>query len=362
MSAQADGGIHREARREAVKVLFLTQTCALGPSSRYRVYQLLPWLQKLGIECEVSPAIDDELYRRLYLDPNGRRSRRNAFILTWRKRRADLQQIDRFDAVFVQKGVFPGLSSGFERAIARRKPLVFDFDDALWLPRVGGSRLLHALHREHAVQDILRRAAAVIAGNDFLAEYASLFNRAVTVVPSSIDVAAYPHATNSSVVGWIGSRTTLPYLKLLEPVFTQLGVTVRVIASGNPNQLGFEVEFRPWRLETELEELSQIGIGIAPLPDTAWERGKCGVKILQYMAGSIPVVASPVGANAQIVTHGVNGFLAQHADEWEMALSDLIANPGLRQQLGAAGRETVEKRFCVRHAAERIASVLRAVA
>lgn len=345
-----------------MKVLFLTQTTELGPSSRYRVYQLLPWLQQLGVECTVSPAIDDALYRRLYLDSGGRGSRREAFTTAWRRRHADLQRAGDFDAIFVQKGVFPGLYSGFERKLAARRPLVFDFDDAIWLPRVGGSRVLRALHRETAVQDILRCAAAVIAGNDFLAEYATRFNRKVTVVPSSIAAEIYRTSANSSLVGWIGSRTTLPYLKPLKPIFETLGIKPRVIASGDPTQLGFEVEFRPWRLETEMEELSQIGIGIAPLPDTPWERGKCGVKILQYMASGIPVVASPVGANRSIVTHGVNGFLAGDTQEWTTALRSLIADPKLRQQLGAAGRQTVEKRFRAQRAAETVASVLRAVA
>ena len=354
-----------------MKVLFLTQSSELGPSSRYRVYQLLPWLKQLGVDCTVSPAIDETLYRKLYLDPGKHGSRfiaraihherRAAFLAAWRSRNADLQRVADFDAVFVQKGVFPGLYSGFEKKLAVRKPLIFDFDDAIWLPRVGGSRFLRALHRETKVQDVLRVAAAVIAGNEFLADYAARFNSNVTVVPSSIDVQAYPRAASSSVVGWIGSRTTLPYLKPLQPVFETLGTKLRVIASGDPSQLGFEVEFRPWRLETEMEELSQIGIGISPLPDTPWERGKCGVKLLQYMACGIPVVASPVGVNSSIVVHGVNGFLATTAEEWTTALRALTADANLRQRLGAAGRDTVIKRFNIQPAAERVAAVIRSL-
>ncbi|MGD0060995.1 MAG: glycosyltransferase family 4 protein [Verrucomicrobiia bacterium] len=345
-----------------MKVLFLTQTGELGPSSRYRVYQLLPELQKLGVQCDVSPAIDDALYRRLYLGSSGRTSRAAAFSAAWRQRRRDLARINDFDVVFVQKGVFPGLYSGFEKKLAARKPLVFDFDDAIWLPRVGGSRVLQSLHREAAVQDVLRCARAVIAGNDFLAEYASRFNKTVTVVPSSISLEDYPHAPDSNLVGWIGSRTTLPYLKPLKPAFDALGITPRIIASGNPVQLGFDIEFRPWQLETELAELSQLGIGIAPLLDTPWERGKCGVKILQYMACGIPVVASPVGVNSKIVLHGVNGLLATHIEDWAPAIHSLITDPKLRQRLGAAGRQTVEKRFRVQRAAEAVNSVLRSLA
>ena len=345
-----------------MKVLFLTQTCELGPSSRYRVCQLLPWLKKLGVECEVSPAIDDALYHRLYLGSSERTSRAAAFSAAWRQRRRDLDRVNDFDVVFVQKGVFPGVYSGFEKKLAAHKPLVFDFDDAIWLPRVGGSRVLQSLHRETAVQDVLRCARAVIAGNDFLAEYASRFNKAVTVVPSSISLDDYPHAPDSSLVGWIGSRTNLPYLNTLKPAFEALGIIPRVIASGNPSKLGFATDFRPWRLDTERSELSQLGIGLAPLPDTPWERGKCGVKLLQYMACGIPVVASPVGVNSKIVLHGVNGLLANYIEEWAPAIQSLMTDPKLRQRLGTAGRQTVEKRFRVPRAAEDGYSVLRSLA
>ncbi|MGA2221776.1 MAG: glycosyltransferase [Verrucomicrobiia bacterium] len=341
-----------------MKVLFLPQTSELGPSSRYRVYQLLPLLRELGIECEVSPAIDSDLYTSAYLKHGGRRSIGTAHTI-WRRRRADLERISQFDAVFVQKGVFPGLYSGFERKIAARKPLVFDFDDAVWLPREGGNPLLRALHRERAVQDILRCAAAVIAGNEFLAEYARRFNRSVTVVPSTIDVARYPHNGDSTIVGWIGSSTTLPYLKPLGAVFAELGVTPRVIASGDPSTLGFRVDFRHWRLETELNELAEIGIGIAPLPDTPWERGKCGVKVLQYMACGIPVVASAVDVQNRIIQHGENGFLVRTEAEWVERLRMLLADAALRARLGAAGRRRVEEKFAVACAATQVATVLR---
>lgn len=311
-----------------MKVLFLTRTGPLGPSSRYRVYQLLPLLT--GIQAEVSPVTVNSI-------------------------RADLDRVGKFDAVFVQKGILPGLYSGFEQRFAAKKPLIYDFDDAMWLPRVGGSRIAQLLHRERAVQDVLRCAVAVIAGNDYLAEYASRFNRNVTVVPTAIDTAKYPTG-GGSTVGWIGSRTTLPYLQPLKTVFEKLGIVPRVIAAGDP---GFRVEFRPWSLETELTELSQLGIGISPLPNGPWERGKCGVKLLQYMACGIPVVASPVGVHNQIVQPGVNGYLAGEPAEWESYLRELIGNPTLRRQLGDAGRALVQQHYDIHQAAERVASVLK---
>jgi len=342
-----------------MRVLFLTQTGPLGPSSRYRVYQLVPFLRARGIECEVAPAIDDELYRRIYLDGTARPW--NAARTVWRTRSADLRRLDEFDAVFVQKGVFPGLYPGFERKIAARKPLVFDLDDAIWLPRQGGSALLLALHRERAVQEMLRVAAAVTAGNEFLAEYAARFNRNVTLVPSTVDVSRYRQNADSVVVGWTGSRTTLPYLKPLGSVFKLLNVTPRFVASGDPNALGFPVDFRPWRLETELSELSQFGIGLAPLPETPWERGKCGVKLLQYMACGIPVVASPVGVHNEIVSHGVNGLLAKTEVDWIDSVRQLLSDVALRARLGAAARETVTKRYDIRVAVDGLTKVFAAI-
>ncbi len=343
-----------------MKILFLTQTSELGPASRYRVYQLLPLLRKMGFDCEVSPAMDTELYEQIYLRGDQPSKKWAALRAAWKKRRADLKRVGDFGVVCVQKGVFPGVFSGFERDIAKRKPLVFDFDDAIWLPREGGSRLLRSLHRESSVQAILRCAAAVIAGNDYLADYARRYNRNVTVVPSAIDVSRYSKNHNSDLIGWIGSSTTLAYLQPLKPVFETLGAIPRVIASGDPSVLGFAVEFRPWSLRTEHRELAEIGIGIAPLPDTAWERGKCGVKLLQYMASGIPVVASPVGVHNQMIQHGVNGFLAKDEPEWTSRLSELMKSPQLRAKLGESARTTVQAHYDINHAAEAVGSVLRA--
>jgi glycosyltransferase involved in cell wall biosynthesis len=340
-----------------MKVLFLPQTAEHGPSSRYRVYQFLPLLHQRGVECEISPGIDSALYDAIYLHRTASKSA--ALQAIWQRRRTDLHRINDFDAVFIQKGFFPGLYSGLELKMARRRPVIFDFDDAIWLPRQGGNPLLRQLHREREVQKIMQASAAVLAGNEFLAEYASQFNRNVAIVPSSLDLTRYKQSPAATTVGWIGSSSTMPYLQPLRPVFETLRITPRVIASGNPATLEFPVDFRQWRLETELDELAQIGIGLAPLPDNAWERGKCGVKLLQYMACSIPVIASPVGVHNRIVQDGTNGFLARDTGEWIARLQELLANPELRRQLGAAGRKSVEETYSLTGAADKVASVLR---
>lgn len=311
---------------------------------------MLPLLEKHGITGVVSPLT----------------SRRPADIL--RQRRADLAQAREFDVVFVQKGILPGISALFEQRLAAVRPVVFDMDDAIWLPRRGGNPVLRWLHRESSVQRALRCARAVVAGNSFLADYARQFNPNVTVIPSAIDPLRYPQSairhSHSAVptIGWIGSRTTLPYLKPLGPVFQQLGVKPLVIAAGDPRVLGFPVEFRAWQLDREQADLADISIGVAPLPDSPWERGKCGVKLLQYMACGIPVVASPVGVHNDIVRDGENGFLARDAKEWTDRLRQLLRDPALRQRLGAAGRQTVADRYDLAVAARKLAEVLKSTA
>ncbi len=339
----------------SVKVLCLTQGPLAAPSSRYRVYQLLPHLKTHGLDCVVSPALDDDTYRRLYQTTGG--SRLAAFNAIRRQRQQDLQRLSDFDLVWIQKGIFPGLTASLECQIAARRPIIFDFDDAIWLPRHGGNPILRFLHRESTVQKILRRAAAVIAGNNFLADYARQFSGNVTVIPSAVELARYRRGTGTAV-GWIGSRSTLPYLRSLAPVFQQLGITPRVIAAGTPD---FPADFRPWQMETEVDELAQLGIGVAPLPDNPWERGKCAVKILQYMACGLPVVATPVDVQRELVRDGITGFHATTPAEWRDRLQQLLADAALRQRLGNAGREVVAQSYDLPVVAAQVAKVLLAV-
>ena len=339
----------------SVKVLCHTQGPLAAPSSRYRVYQLLPHLKTHGLDCVVSPALDDDTYRRLYQTTGG--SRLAAFNAIRRQRQQDLQRLSDFDLVWIQKGIFPGLTASLECQIAARRPIIFDFDDAIWLPRHGGNPILRFLHRESTVQKILRRAAAVIAGNNFLADYARQFSGNVTVIPSAVELARYRRGTGTAV-GWIGSRSTLPYLRSLAPVFQQLGITPRVIAAGTPD---FPADFRPWQMETEVAELAQLGIGVAPLPDNPWERGKCAVKILQYMACGLPVVATPVGVQRELVRDGITGFHATTPAEWRDRLQQLLNDDALRQRLGNAGREVVAQSYDLPVVAAQVAKVLLAV-
>ncbi len=344
-----------------MKVLFLTQTGDLGPASRYRVYMLLPLLEKLGIEATVSPAIDNDRYTEIYREGGGKWKKAEAYQAARQTRKDDLRRVEEFDAVFAQKGLLPGRSR-IEEDFAKKRPLIHDFDDAIWLPRVGGDPILRTLHRERLVQRVIRSATAVVVGNKYLAKYARSHNPRVTVIPSAIDIERYsnlstPEPSNPPRIGWIGSRSTLSYLRPLSVVFKRLQHRPRVIASGDPASLDYPVDFVQWNRATEIEELNRLDIGIAPLPDTPWEQGKCGTKVLQYMACGKPVVASPVGVNAMLVRDGVNGFHAGTVAEWRDRLQQLIDNPDLRREMGAKGRQMVEKEFTAQRSAQRLADV-----
>jgi glycosyltransferase involved in cell wall biosynthesis len=209
-----------------------------------------------------------------------------------------------------------------------------------------------------------------MAGNSFLAEYAGRYNGRVSVVPTTIDTDAYRPSTRAPnrtpVIGWTGSRTTAPYLEIIRPALERLRRRTEfklvVVGADGFAPRGVEVEHRPWRSSTEVQDLTDIDVGVMPLADTEWERGKCALKALQYMALGVPPVVSPVGANRQVVEDGVSGRFAESSEEWETTLHLLLTEPGLRARLGRAARARVEASFSCRVQVPRVATVFREVA
>jgi glycosyltransferase involved in cell wall biosynthesis len=222
------------------------------------------------------------------------------------------------------------------------------------------------------VATIIRRSRQVTAGNEYLAAYARQFNPAVTTIPTSVDTDRYAPAANRTtpevpIVGWIGSPTTAAYLKHLLPVLrrvrTQHPFTLRVSGAGEPLAIeGIEVDNAPWSLDAEVGLFNGCDVGVYPLSDDEWSKGKCGFKAIEFMSCGVPVVASAVGVNREIVQDGVNGFLASTEQEWIEKIGRLLVDPQLRRTLGAAGRRTIEERYSVRQAAPRLAATLRGAA
>ena len=201
-----------------------------------------------------------------------------------------------------------------------------------------------------------------MAGNEYLAEYARAVNDRVTVIPTTVDTARYtvePRPPNDvPVIGWTGSHSTARHLDTLQPALRRLAgrerFRLRVIGAPGYKVEGLDVEAMAWQSETEVEDLRPLDVGVMPLPDDPWSRGKCGMKALQYMGLAVPAVCSPVGVNSEIIRDCENGFLASTEDEWVEKLSLLLRSPELRARLGRAGRETIEARYSAAVQAPRV--------
>jgi glycosyltransferase involved in cell wall biosynthesis len=342
-----------------VKVLFITQYDERGASSRCRVYQYLPSLASRGIEGEVLPRF-----------PAARE--------LWRRAGAA-------DAVFLQKRV-PSLTRLL--LLRGRAPrLLFDFDDAIWLRGASGGKVRPApLRKRLRLAATLRLSNRVIAGNEYLAAYARRWTPRVTVLPTPVDTEYYRRDQGSGArgqgpaseltssghqvitpsslrLGWVGHPSTLGYLRRLEPALAGLArrypeLRLRVVCSEPYESEAIPVENVPWALAEEAANLRSLDIGLMPLDDDPWARGKCGYKALQYMAVGVPVVCSPVGMNVNIIQEGENGLLASDPDAWERQISRLVESSELRQRLGAAGQRSVEQNYSLTLMAERLADLI----
>ncbi|MCB0188240.1 MAG: glycosyltransferase family 4 protein, partial [Caldilineaceae bacterium] len=330
-----------------MNVLFVVPYPIEAPSTRYRVYQYLPYLQANGIEPTVSRFIDSsKFFKRLY-QPGGAAYKAAYFVAQSVRRFLDLTRVHRFDAIFIQREALPVVPALFERLTKRLgAPIIYDFDDAIYLPRSSAAnRWVSWLKQPGKTADIVRLSNHVIVGNRVLYDYASQFNTAVTIIPSSVDMRTYtmrsaPSKDGRVTIGWVGSGTNLEYLAELAPALYKICAEQPAevsIVGGEVELPGVPVSIRPWQLATEIEDLHSFDIGIMPLPDDPWTRGKGGFKAIQYMGVGLPVVASPVGINTEIITHGVNGFLADTPAEWQQALATLVRDATLRCELGRAG-------------------------
>jgi glycosyltransferase involved in cell wall biosynthesis len=340
-----------------MKVLFWVPYPTEGASNRYRIEQYLPLLEKEGIRCVVRPFWTSRAYRILY--QKGRYLRKTWYFLRGALRRImDTVTLARYDAIVVHREAFPVGGALFERlASAMKVPLVFDFDDAIFLPAVSPSnRFADKLKDSGKTGRIISLSARVIAGNRYLADYARLFNPRTTVIATSIDCAAYKPAParirKEFTIGWIGSITTLEFLRTIEDALREVcrrypQVRVRIVG-GDYSVAGLPaLTSTLWKLSTELEELRGFDAGVMPMPDTLWTRGKCAFKAILYMGLGIPSVASPVGVINEVIRHGENGFLASTTQEWVEYLSRLIEDPQERSKISLAARKTVEERFSV---------------
>lgn len=315
-------------------------------SCRFRIRQFVPCLSARGIRLE----IEDLAVPRP-------------------QRRRVLASASEYDLVLVHR-VLPRLlgDDGFRRRV---KNYVFDFDDAILFRDSGDKRGFHSWQRRLRFRRMVRGARGVIAGNDYLAAWARRDSPNVTVIPTCVELSDYPKQTalteKSPALGWIGTRANLMYLEAIGPSLSRVGrgprrPSLKIVSDAFLEIPGLEVIRKPWALAEEADDVMSFGVGVMPLPDDPWTRGKCALKILQYMAGGVAVVCSPVGVNRQIVRDGENGYFARTPDEWVARLEELLADKEARARFARAGRETVERGYSVEAQAGRLAALLVAAA
>ncbi|NDK38718.1 glycosyltransferase [Pseudoxanthomonas gei] len=347
------------------RVLALPRYEQLGASSRLRTLQYLPALRAAGIDLEVHSLLDDRYVSGLY---NGGISK-PLVLKAYGSRVKDLLYSRRYDVVWTEKELLPWVPSSFELALLPAATrLLVDYDDAVFHRYDEHRSSLVRGILGHKVDAIMRRADLVTVGNSYLGARArSAGARAIEWLPTVVDLGRYPEPRvrpprEQLVVGWIGSPSTASYLGLLTPALAGLAARhpVRCVAIGaRPDQvLGTPFEAIPWSEESEVQLLSDLDIGVMPLPDAPWERGKCGYKLIQYMACGLPVVASPVGVNSEMVVPGVNGYLASNTAEWANSIELLLEDPIMRQRMGHAGRDKVEQSYSLQVQAPRLAQML----
>ena len=345
-------------------VLLLTRYERLGASSRIRFLQFLPALEGEGFTFDVRPLLDNAYVRALYGGPPvGAVS----IVRAYARRYRSLMRRRRYDVVWLEKEALPWVPTWLEIARLEGVPYVVDYDDA-WFHRYENHWLSPLLG--HKIDAVMRVAHTVVAGNDYLARRARQAGaRHVEIVPTAIDLDRYPDLPAVSPsefvnVGWIGIPLNAHYLTIVEPALrvaaASTPIKLHVVGGPVPPALSsLAAESFPWTEETEIARISAFDIGIMPLHDTPWERGKCAYKLLQVMAAGKPVIASAVGANVQVVHHGVNGFLARTTEEWTDALRRLATDPDLRQRMGAEARKTVEDHYSAAQIGPRLAEILK---
>ena len=344
-----------------MKILLCSRYGGQGASSRIRYLQYLPYFRSQGAEVTVVPLFSDDYVRALY---EGGARRQEVLVGYWRRLRA-LIGARRFDVVIVEKELFPFLPAVAERLLrVMGVPYVVDYDDALFhrYDRHPSALVRALLGRK--IDAVMRHAAVVVAGNDYLADRARQAGAPrIEVIPTVVDTERYQLRPDveaaTPVVGWIGTPMTSRYLRPLLPVFEALQeeMPVRFVAVGaRPEDfVGTPVETRLWSEETEVESIRQFDIGIMPLEDSPWERGKCGYKLIQYMACGLPVVASPVGVNQTIVIPEENGLQADTPEAWKHALRELLqAGEPIRRSMGQKGRQRVEEWYSLKAQAPRL--------
>jgi glycosyltransferase involved in cell wall biosynthesis len=314
-----------------------------APSCRYRVLQFIPYLKRMGMD------VSTHLFKHKFLD-------KWSFYNT----------VGEYDIIFIQRKLFSQIEFLYIRQKAKK--IIYDFDDAI-MYRSPRSKNPYSFSRRIKFAFMMKRVDGVIAGNQFLKSEALPYNSNVVIIPTSIDLSQYTlkkdfYHSKPITIGWFGSRSGLGFLRNLIPIFEnifkkQINIQLKIVCSEFIDSANVPIIKKIWSLAEEVEDLKSFDIGVMPLADDLWSKGKCGLKILQYNSVGIPAVCTPVGINREIVKDGVNGFWAQNEAQWEDRLLKLINERELRKEMGLKGREIVERNYSIEVNAPYLFSILK---
>lgn len=357
------------------RILVLTRYDRLGASSRVQFLQFLDGLSARGMSFSVLPFLDNDYITALY---RGERTSVRHIFSAYLRRLHAIFSARKYDLVWMEKEALPWLPAGFELTLLRDTPYVVDLDDA-WFHRYdqNPSPIVRELMAAK-IDLVMRRAAVVVAGNVYLANRARRAHAGrVEIIPSVINFDRYTpgiepgtrttYPKKPVVIGWIGTPLNARYLAAIERSFRTIAATrpveLHVVGGSAPASFaGLAVKNIVWDEATEIEAIRAFDIGIMPLDDTEWERGKCAYKLLQVMAAGRPVVASPVGANCTVIRDGINGYLADRPEAWTQALTALIDDPNLRVRMGHEALQTIKAGYTIERVLPQLATVLREAA
>lgn len=351
---------------DAFSVLALAKYGPRAASTRQRLLQFVPFLAESGMSVDLRPLLDDTYLAGLM---RGQRASLAGVAQAYFRRLADLAATRDHDLLWVQYELFPYLPiiDGVLARLANR-PIIYDIDDAIFhmYDAHSSSVVRHLLGGK--LRPLVSRAALCLCGNDYLAHYITAAGGRAVVVPTVVDTdqvsPAAAHADGPVTVGWIGSPSTWryvePLLPVLLPLMARLGARFRVVGAGPAARGIAGIDAVDWAETREVADLQAMDIGLMPLPDEPWARGKCGYKLIQYMACGLPGIASPVGVNSFIVDDRVDGFLARTEADWVDALTLLAGDPALRARMGQKGRAKVVQRYSLRSQQPVVLDALRA--
>lgn len=335
-----------------MKIVFYTNYSLIGSSSRYRIYNYIDKYEKAGIECEVTYFWGD-FYLKKIINQKNRLIKLLYLIFYYPycilKRYLAIFKAISCDIVHIERDFCPGVPPIGEFIISKilKKKILFELDDAVYLSN----------RPKGKTEKVMKMSKGIIAGNDILAEYSKSYCQNVIVIPTSINIDEYNKCKqqirkneNKVIIGWIGTLSTMKYLEIVKTVLGNLGkkydIQLNIICNREVQwNNGLKTNNIEWKLDTYISELCNFDIGIMPLYRNEWEEGKCGFKLIQYMGVGIPLVASPVGVNNELVKHSLNGYLAGNEDEWYTYLEKLIVDEKMRKSMGIMGNKVVYEKY-----------------